>query len=231
MGQDIRKWTLLIGAAVVIHVAAFAIWQWVAVPFSGADAGGGGLRIALAPSQTFTEDQSETEATDTNEPVPPVVEPVEASRVEPVLPDKAEPVEEAVRQPEQSDPVAGATPPASAAVDASNDSTGKAAGDAGTADAAVEADYLARLTDWLTRHMRYPDTAIRRNMEGVAELTITLTRQGELVSYSVSRSAGYAILDREARELLQRARPLPAFPVEMTVERMEITIPVRFELE
>ena len=230
MGQEIRKWALLIGAAVVIHAGAFAIWQWVADPFSTSDAGGGGLHIALAPALNRAEDQSETEATDTNEPVLTIVEPVDVSRTEPVLPEKREPIEEVVRQPEKSFETASTIPPASATSDASIESTGRAAGDAGIADAAMEADYLARLADWLARHKRYPRTATRRNMEGVAELTFTLTRQGELVSYSVSRSTGYAILDREVREMLQRARPLPAFPAEMTIERLDITIPVRFEL-
>ena len=230
MGQEITRWTLLVGMAVAIHVGAFAIWQWVVDPLLATDAGGAGLQIALAPAQVSTEDQSETEAMDTNEPAPPVVEPVEVSRVEPALPDTKELVEEPAIQPERPASEASTNLPASDASDTSSVSTGRAAGNAGVADTSVEADYLAHLADWLARHKRYPRTARRRNLEGVAELTFTLTRYGELVRYRVSRSTGYDILDREVREMLQRATPLPEFPAELSIERMDVTIPVRFEL-
>jgi len=230
MGQEITKWTLLVGMAVAIHVGAFAIWEWVADPLLVTDAGGAGLQIALAPAQVSADDQSETVAIDTNEPAPPVVEPVEVSRVEPALPDTKDLVEEVVMQPERPASEASTNLPANVASDTSSVSTGRAAGNAGVADASVEADYLAHLADWLARHKRYPRTARRRNLEGVAELTFTLTRYGELVRYRVSRSSGYDILDREVREMLKRAAPLPEFPAELSIERMDVTIPVRFEL-
>lgn len=238
MRQETGRWALLLGVALAIHAVAFFVWQWTAVPMIAMDAGGGGVRIALAPAVSISEDQSETEATDTNEPAPPVVErillpvvePVEVAPIEPVLPVVKERVEEVDRQREPLSETASVSVPANIVSSTANDSTGNASGDAGVAQANAEADYRARLIDWLSRHKRYPKAARRRGMEGIAELTMTLTRQGELLDYSVSRSTGYHILDREVREMLRRAAPLPALPAHMTAETWNLTLPVRFEL-
>jgi TonB family protein len=47
---------------------------------------------------------------------------------------------------------------------------------------------------------------------------------------TVVRSSGYAALDDEAMALLERAQPLPPFPLEITGTIRNFTIPIRCRL-
>jgi protein TonB len=59
----------------------------------------------------------------------------------------------------------------------------------------------------------------------------TIDRQGRLIDSRIVRSAGAAALDAEALALLDRAQPFPAPPPQLAGERVNLTVPIRFNLK
>lgn len=96
---------------------------------------------------------------------------------------------------------------------------------------AGEADFVARLRAWLAQHQHYPDRARARRQQGTALVSFVMDREGRVLSSRLQQSSGYAMLDREALALLARAEPLPAIPPSLGADRLEIAVPIRFDLQ
>jgi protein TonB len=65
---------------------------------------------------------------------------------------------------------------------------------------------------------------------GIAELAFTLDRNGEVVTSRVVRSSGFAALDQETIDTVQRAQPFPPPPANMPGETFDFTVPIRFNI-
>ncbi len=120
--------------------------------------------------------------------------------------------------------------PADAELDRSNAAQDIGSGTNGSSERAT-ADYITRLRAWLSRHKYYPEEARRARAEGTVRLYIAVDRYGQVLSYSIEGSAGNAALDRAAREMVERAEPLPAMPDATQRTRLELIVPVNFTLE
>lgn len=100
--------------------------------------------------------------------------------------------------------------------------------------AEIQADallsYQQRLLAHLERHKRYPYSAKRRRMEGVALLRFQMNRDGQVLSYSLQEGSGHQDLDKEVLAMIKRAGPLPAFPAVITARELELVVPVEFFL-
>jgi periplasmic protein TonB len=83
----------------------------------------------------------------------------------------------------------------------------------------------------LERNKRYPASSQSRREQGVAQVFFSLDRQGRVIDSRVVRSSGAAALDEEALALLRRAQPFPAPPVELGGTRVDLTVPIRFNLK
>ncbi|MEJ4045801.1 TonB family protein [Erwinia sp. SLM-02] len=85
----------------------------------------------------------------------------------------------------------------------------------------------------LSRYKRYPAIALRQQRQGVAQISITLDRQGRVLAVKLLHSSGVSSLDRETTELPLRASPVPPPPPEMAAGMAEVSIslPVRFDLK
>ncbi|WP_158931573.1 TonB family protein [Acidisphaera sp. S103] len=94
----------------------------------------------------------------------------------------------------------------------------------------VEATWEGRLLAHLARFKRFPPAAERRGEQGVVMMRLTISRTGQVLAMAMARGSGYADLDAEAQNWMQRAEPLPAFPPEMTVQQMQVLVPLRFML-
>ncbi|HEX4369369.1 MAG TPA: TonB family protein [Rhodopila sp.] len=94
----------------------------------------------------------------------------------------------------------------------------------------VEATWEGRLLAHLARFKRFPPAAERRGEQGVVMMRLTISRGGQVLSMAMVRGSGYADLDAEARNWMERAQPLPAFPPDMTVQQMQVIVPLRFML-
>ena len=90
--------------------------------------------------------------------------------------------------------------------------------------------WKTKIVALLERNKRYPPTAQSRGEHGVAEVFFSLDRQGRVVESRIMRSSGASSLDEEALALLQRAQPFPAPPSEISGVRVDLTVPIRFNL-
>jgi protein TonB len=113
--------------------------------------------------------------------------------------------------------------------------TGEPAASSATADpvprpaAGPPPSYLQALLGALEREKRYPEAARARRATGVATLRFTVMRDGRVAAWRIERSAGDAALDRAVEAMILRAR-LPAMPAEMAGDRLEVAVPIRFQL-
>lgn len=239
MSVSSKEWAIVLTIALLFHVAAGLAWWWQpAVEFE--DAGASSMRLALAPSEAPSEDRSKTLPLEEGNPIVPEPEPLIEPVRTPIVPtppkeQAAEPLtplpDPTPTRAEKSAPAEQAASTPSPTVLASAQSqTGQAASTTGISTANVEADYLATLASWLARHKRYPKSARRRNLEGIATLEFTMTATGNVLRYELVKSSGYDVLDREVVNMLQRAAPLPALPRDLGRTRMDVTIPIRFEM-
>ncbi len=78
--------------------------------------------------------------------------------------------------------------------------------------AAASNAYNSLVYGHLQRYKRYPSSAA--GASGVVKVRFALDRAGDVVSSTVARSSGNAVLDQEALAILRRANPFPAFPAE-----------------
>jgi periplasmic protein TonB len=95
---------------------------------------------------------------------------------------------------------------------------------------AVEPSWQTGLMRQLQRFKRYPASARSRKEEGVVLLSFSLDRSGHVLAHSIARSSGHPDLDDEVMAMIMRAEPLPAFPVSMPQDRIDLTVPIRFSL-
>jgi protein TonB len=82
----------------------------------------------------------------------------------------------------------------------------------------------------LERNKRYPAVAQSRREQGIAQVFFSLDRKGRVIDSRISRSSGASALDEEALALLRRAQPFPAPPRELPGDRVDLTVPIRFNL-
>lgn len=161
-------------------------------------------------------------------PKPAEAKPVEAA------PAPEVPVVQTALLPEQADPdsrpapnVAGAS--GKAGTQASPD-VGSNADKSGGGMPGAPPDYISLLRAWLDRHKEYPRPARVRREEGTAYLYFVIDREGKVLDFSLRRSSGHGSLDRATVEMIKRASPLPEIPDSMAVVRLELVIPVQFQL-
>jgi protein TonB len=90
--------------------------------------------------------------------------------------------------------------------------------------------YKSQIRRKIERYRKYPPSARNNHIQGVATISFTLNRQGQVVAARLVKSSGFPILDDEAQALIQRVNPLPAFPKELEINTLELTVPIQFAL-
>ena len=95
---------------------------------------------------------------------------------------------------------------------------------------AARANYMGLLSAHLQRFKQYPPAARAAGEQGVATLSFTVSRNGQVSDGRIAKSSGSAKLDAETLAMLQRALPLPSFPPEMTQDSLSFAAPIRFSL-
>jgi protein TonB len=83
---------------------------------------------------------------------------------------------------------------------------------------------LRRAQAALSKHLFYPPQAVAMGLEGEVILLLSLTESGQLVSASVARSSGHAILDQAALDAARNIGALPGNP-------RQTLFPVSFRLQ
>ncbi|QOG19767.1 MULTISPECIES: energy transducer TonB [Bradyrhizobium] len=155
------------------------------------------------------------------EPVPPKPEPAKVVPVEKPLPAKPKVVRPDARKPSDATPA----PRTSAPPRAEREAPMASAVNAGSVASAI-ATYNQRVRAHLMRFHQYPASA--NGQKGVARLSFTLGRGGQVLSSRLGGSSGVAVLDAQAMAMLRQAQPFPPVPPEITYATVPISIGVAF---
>ena len=94
----------------------------------------------------------------------------------------------------------------------------------------ADSDYLAAIMAALARHKQYPDGARLRGEQGIVLVAFAIDRSGRVLSFDVRRSSGSAALDEAAEAMVRHTEPLPPAPSNIPGVRLEIVLPVSFNL-
>ncbi|WP_409460453.1 energy transducer TonB [Stenotrophomonas maltophilia] len=94
----------------------------------------------------------------------------------------------------------------------------------------AEATWEGRLLGHLQKHRRYPRQAERLRQQGVVYVRFAVARDGAVSALTLGRSSGFALLDQETLDTVQRANPVPAPPAEVAGDPVQVMVPVSFFL-
>ena len=144
----------------------------------------------------------------------------------PVPEAKPTPVKPKVVRPEARKPSDSTPAPRTAAPPRVERQAQAASAASAGAIASAVATYNQRVRAHLMRFQQYPSGANRQ--PGVARLSFTLSRSGQVAGGRLAGSSGVAALDAQAMAMLRQASPFPAFPPEITQGSMGFNIPVIF---
>jgi protein TonB len=94
----------------------------------------------------------------------------------------------------------------------------------------VRASYLSEhfvyIRELITGRLEYPPLARKMGWRGQVNLAFTVLEDGSVRDVRVVNSSGYALLDHNAVETVQRAAPFPKPPI-----KAELLMPVRYVLQ
>jgi periplasmic protein TonB len=204
--RELRRWIIAAAIVVTVHLVAVAAYIFLHVPDDIGD-DTAPVSIELAPIDSDI-DQPEVAA----QPQPEQQKPIE--QPPPPPPDAVTmPDEKPVEQPQEVKPQSAPTPAMTKG-----------------GSPRVSASWASEVSKQLQRQKRYPSAARARGEQGEALLGFTVDRAGHVLSYRIVRGSGHPDLDAEVLAMIERAQPLPAFPADMTLDRIEMNQRVGFAL-
>jgi protein TonB len=98
-------------------------------------------------------------------------------------------------------------------------------------DPAVMRSFLRTIGRKIEKSKRYPKWAMDTGLEGKVVIRFTVLRDGSLgEEFLLVRSSGTEILDNAAIAAIKEAAPFPALPRSLGRERLQIELPMDFQL-
>lgn len=235
-GAELRRWSLSAIVVVALHVLILAL---VLFRYTAPDIPGTGSQPIMIDLETVapTQDAKKLDVApgpDMQEAPPPAPEPEKNAAVEEqIAPAPIQEKPTVVAPPEQKEkpkpekdkpkPLAEKPPKPSDAPAPRTTATPQAS-------QAARANYNGILSAHLQRFKQYPAASRTASEQGVAMLSFTVSRSGQVLNSRLAKSSGSAALDAETMAMIRRAQPLPPFPPEMTEGSQTFTVPVRFSL-
>ncbi|MBX9727223.1 MAG: TonB family protein [Rickettsiales bacterium] len=93
---------------------------------------------------------------------------------------------------------------------------------------AVRARYEQEISGWIQQHKLYPASAGGR--VGRVVVRMRIDRAGNVRYYAIEQSSGLSVFDDAALDMIRRANPLPAVPVNYPASNLvEFLIPISFK--
>ncbi|BAL74468.1 TonB family protein [Bradyrhizobium cosmicum] len=155
------------------------------------------------------------------EPTPSRPEPGKIGPVEKPTPVKPKVVRREAKRPSEVTPAPRTSAPPRAVREAPMASAMSAG-----AVASVIASYNQRVRAHLMRFHQYPSGG--GGARGVARLSFTLSRSGQVTSSGIGGPSGVAAFDAQAMSMIRQASPFPPIPEEIKNGAMSFSIPVEF---
>jgi len=105
-----------------------------------------------------------------------------------------------------------------------------AGGRAESGGTANVSSYQAQVLAHLQRYRSYPAAAKNAGIRGIATVRFSLSASGAVISASLARGSGAAVLDEAAVAMVRRASPFPPIPSGLGRSRMDFAAPIKFDL-
>lgn len=171
------------------------------------------------------------------QPAPAVAAPPEQTvqaKPSPQPPAKADPTPvrpkpKATRAESKSRSDARPAPRTSASPRAERQAPAASAASSGASAQAV-ASYNRVIAAHLQRFKQYPAAAKAAGQQGIARLSFSLGRGGQVLASRLGGSSGHPALDAETLAMVRRAQPFPAFPPDIKQASMSFSVPVAFSI-
>ncbi len=157
----------------------------------------------------------------TADPVPAARPKPQAPTPSPALEPEREPESPAESAPSTAAPEPTDAPSAAEGADARGES----------AEARAVDTYRAQLIETARRYKRYPRVALDNNWEGKVVVRLAVGADGRIAALDVSASAGYPALDRQALEMIRKAKEVVPLPAALRGTAFTLEIPVIYELK
>jgi len=90
--------------------------------------------------------------------------------------------------------------------------------------------YRLALIAQAKRYRRYPRLALDNNWRGEVDVRMVVGATGTLASLSVGRGSGHEVLDRQALDMIRKAKPLAPIPAALRGREFTLDIPVIFAM-
>lgn len=192
---------------------------------------------ASPPDQSAPQAVEETIAPTPPQEKPDVVappeqklKPAEAEPAKVVAETRPEPVKPKVVRPDAKKPSHTTPMPRTTASPRTERQAPAASAVSAGASAAAIASYNQMVAAHLQRFKQFPPASKAAGEHGVARLSFTLSRSGQVLGSRLAGSSGYPALDAETMAMVRRAQPFPSFPPEITYATMGFTVPISFAI-
>src|SRR5437867_6363883 len=88
------------------------------------------------------------------------------------------------------------------------------------------APYVQNIQRKISQAIAYPFEAKEKGWEGTVKLLLHIMKDGTLKEVSVKQTSGYEIFDKDALNTAQILAPYDAFPSNLNLEELMLTIPI-----
>ncbi len=95
-------------------------------------------------------------------------------------------------------------------------------------DAQMKVSFIAGLYEMLNEKKYYPKMAKRRKLEGTAEVSFTLCKDGVIKNVFLHKSCGHKILDRAALKVVKSIDIYKAIPDAVSMASLNLNIPIKY---
>ncbi len=92
-------------------------------------------------------------------------------------------------------------------------------------------DYTPIIVQKIFRQTSYPGRAVQRGWEGTVQMSVLISKSGEVERITITQSSEYAILDKAAVKAVERAAPFPEIPDELNTRVFDLSVPITFQLK
>ena len=92
----------------------------------------------------------------------------------------------------------------------------------------AESAYYRNVLSVANGNVKYPRSALKRQLQGVTRINMVLDREGNLTAAQISETSEHPALDKAALKAAQSAAPYPPLPKVLDGNEFEFDVPFRF---
>lgn len=95
-------------------------------------------------------------------------------------------------------------------------------------DAKAKESFIADLYELLNENKHYPKMAKRRKLEGVCEVSFTLSKDGKIKDVFLKKACGHSILDTAALKVVRSVEFYKPIPDSVSLSSLHLNIPIKY---